>query len=153
VLAVESGIVDIPILDQTSGAITLTTDEEKKVPLTQPVIIYPDHMMQVAAFFCLPVDPVKDLDVSILRDNMLAPELGISNAEVDNSRIRYVEGTRALTELSTLVDQGAFRAVIVQFPPSVKRILDITDLGRTMPKKSFLMITEPDPHLILSALR
>jgi hypothetical protein len=54
VLAVESGIVDIPILDQTSGAITLTTDEEKKVPLTQPVIIFPAHMMQGAAFFaCL----------------------------------------------------------------------------------------------------
>jgi hypothetical protein len=210
VLALESGIKDIPILYQTSGAITLTADAEKRVPLSQPVILYPDHMMQVAPFYCLladlngmddddflqrllksfnirvardaadasPVaerefglylsgqwyhmtvitgtwffaDPVKDLDVSILRDNMLAPVLGISNTDEDNSRIRYVEGTRALVELSTLVDQGAFKAVVVQFPPSVKRILDITDLGRTMPEKSFLMITEPDPHLILSAL-
>ena len=137
VLVLKSGIDDIPILDQTSGAITLTTDEEKRVPLTQPVILYPDHTMQVAPFYRLLAD-LHDMD---------------DIAGEDNSPIRYVEGTRALTELSTLVDQGLFKAVIVQFPPSVKRILVITDLGRTMPEKSFLMITEPNPHLILSALR
>jgi hypothetical protein len=41
----------------------------------------------------------------------------------------------------------------VQIPPSVKRILDITDLGGTTPEESFLMITESNPQLILSALR
>lgn len=107
----------------------------------------------VADFNCLLADPVKDMNVSILRDYMLAPMHGISNAEEGNSRIRYVEGTRALTELSTLIEQGAFKEVIVQIPPSVKRILDITDLGRTMPEESFLMITESNPQLILSALR
>ena len=107
----------------------------------------------VADFNCLLADPVKDMNVSILRDYMLAPMHGISNAEEGNSRIRYVEGTRALTEFSTLIEQGAFKEVIVQIPPSVKRILDITDLDRTMPEKSFLMITEPDPQLNLTALR
>lgn len=55
VLAQKSGMNEIPILYQTSGAITLATDEAKRVPLIQPVILYPDHMMQVAPF-CLLAD-------------------------------------------------------------------------------------------------
>ncbi len=158
VVDLEREIDERPILYQTNAAITVTANADKRVPLNQPVFVYPDYMMQVAPVHCLLVhcllaDPVKEMDVSRLRDNMLLPVLGISNAEKGDPRIRYVEGTRALTELSTPIDQGAFKAVIVQFSPSVKRILDITDLGRTMPEKSFLMITEPDPQLNLSALR
>ena len=158
VVDLERELNERPILYQTNAAITVTANEDKRVPLNQPVFVYPDYMMQVAPVHCLLVncllaDPVKEVDVSRLRDNMLLPVLGISNAEEGDPRIRYFEGTRALTELSTPIDQGAFKAVIVQFSPSVKRILDITDLGRTMPEKSFLMITEPDPQLNLSALR
>ena len=158
VVDLERELNERPILYQTNAAITVTANEDKRVPLNQPVFVYPDYMMQVAPVHCLLVncllaDPVKEVDVSRLRDNMLLPVLGISNAEKGDPRIRYVEGTRALTELSTPIDQGAFKAVIVQFSPTVKRILDITDLGRTMPEKSFLMITEPDPQLNLSALR
>jgi hypothetical protein len=158
VVDLEREIHERPILYQTNAAITVTANEDKRVPLNQPVFVFPDYMMQVAPVHCLLVncllaDPVKEMDVSRLRDNMLLPVLGISNAEKGDPRIRYVEGTRALTELSTPIDQGAFKAVIVQFSPSVKRILDITDLDRTMPEKSFLMITEPDPQLNLTALR
>jgi len=158
VVDLERELNERPILYQTNAAITVTANEDKRVPLNQPVFVYPDYMMQVAPVHCLLVncllaDPVKEVDVRRLRDNMLLPVLGISNAEEGDPRIRYFEGTRALTELSTPIDQGAFKAVIVQFSPSVKRILDITDLGRTMPEKSFLMITEPDPQLNLSALR
>ncbi len=158
VVDLERELNERPILYQTNAAITVTANEDKRVPLNQPVFVYPDYMMQVAPVHCLLVncllaDPVKEVDVSRLRDNMLLPVLGISNAEEGDPRIRYFEGTRALTELSTPIDQGAFKAVIVQFSPTVKRILDITDLGRTMPEKSFLMITEPDPQLNLSALR
>lgn len=158
VVDLEREIDERPILYQTNAAITVTANADKRVPLNQPVFVYPDYMMQVAPVHCLLVncllaDPVKEMDVSRLRDNMLLPVLGISNAEKGDPRIRYVEGTRALTELSTPIDQGAFKAVIVQFSPSVKRILDITDLDRTMPEKSFLMITEPDPQLNLTALR
>lgn len=158
VVDLERELNERPILYQTNAAITVTANEDKRVPLNQPVFVYPDYMMQVAPVHCLLVncllaDPVKEMDVSRLRDNMLLPVLGISNAEEGDPRIRYFEGTRALTELSTPIDQGAFKAVIVQFSPTVKRILDITDLDRTMPEKSFLMITEPDPQLNLSALR
>ena len=158
VVDLERELNERPILYQTNAAITVTANEDKRVPLNQPVFVYPDYMMQVAPVHCLLVncllaDPVKEVDVSRLRDNMLLPVLGISNAEKGDPRIRYVEGTRALTELSTPIDQGAFKAVIVQFSPTVKRILDITDLDRTMPEKSFLMITEPDPQLNLTALR
>ncbi len=158
VVDLEREIDERPILYQTNAAITVTANADKRVPLNQPVFVYPDYMMQVAPVHCLLVncllaDPVNEMDVSRLRDNMLLPVLGISNAEKGDPRIRYVEGTRALTELSTPIDQGAFKAVIVQFSPSVKRILDITDLDRTMPEKSFLMITEPDPQLNLTALR
>ena len=168
VVDLERELNERPILYQTNAAITVTANADKRVPLNQPVFVYPDYMMQVAPVHCLLVncllvncllvncllaDPVKEVDVSRLRDNMLLPVLGISNAEEGDPRIRYFEGTRALTELSTPIDQGAFKAVIVQFSPTVKRILDITDLGRTMPEKSFLMITEPDPQLNLSALR
>ena len=158
VVDLERELNERPILYQTNAAITVTANADKRVPLNQPVFVYPDYMMQVAPVHCLLVncllaDPVKEVDVSRLRDNMLLPVLGISNAEKGDPRIRYFEGTRALTELSTPIDQGAFKAVIVQFSPSVKRILDITDLDRTMPEKSFLMITEPDPQLNLTALR
>jgi hypothetical protein len=93
VLALESGINERPILNQTNAAIIPTRGEDKRVPLSQPIFVYLDHMMQVAPFNCLLADPLKDLDVSIPRDNMLAPVLEISNAEQANSHIRFVEGT------------------------------------------------------------
>lgn len=94
------------------------------------------HMTAIAGtwFFA---DPVKDLDISILRDNMLNPVLGIEDCAQRGKRLDYIDGNQNLQVISELVDVGRYQAAIVLFPPTVKRILEIAEMGRTMPELSF----------------
>ena len=79
-------------------------------------------------------DPVKGLDVSILRDRILGPILGIGDPRTD-SRIRFVGGIRGLSELERLVDSGAAVAFSM-YPTSIRELFEVADAGLLMPPKS-----------------
>jgi len=80
-------------------------------------------------------DPVKQLDVSILQDNLLHPILGIGDPRTDK-RIDFVGGIRGLKYLSDSVDSGEMAVAFSMFPTTMEDLMDIADAGAIMPPKS-----------------
>lgn len=80
-------------------------------------------------------DPVRDLDVSVLQDTVLAPLLGIEDPRTD-SRIRFIGGIRGLEELVRLVDEKPGRIAFAMYPTSMEELLAVADAGLLMPPKS-----------------
>ena len=80
-------------------------------------------------------DCVKDLDVSLLQDYLLAPILGIGDPKTDK-RIDFVGGLRGLEELKRRVDSGEMRMALALYPVTMNQIMDIADNGKIMPPKA-----------------
>ena len=79
-------------------------------------------------------DPVGQLDVTILQENLLAPILNIGDPRTD-TRISFIGGIRGLGELVRLVDNGA-AAAFAMYPTTTDDLMDIADAGKIMPPKS-----------------
>lgn len=80
-------------------------------------------------------NPIDQLDVSILQDNLLAPILGIHDPRTDN-RIQFVGGIRGLGWLEELVNRGKYRIAFSLYPTSIKQLMSVADAGEVMPPKS-----------------
>ena len=80
-------------------------------------------------------DPVAQLDVSILMNNLLVPVLGIGDPRKDK-RIDFVGGIRGLEELKRRVDSGEWQVAFGLFPTSIEDLMAIADAGKIMPPKS-----------------
>lgn len=80
-------------------------------------------------------NPVAQLDVSILQDNLLSPILGITDPRRDN-RIDFVGGIRGLKYLEDQVDNGNMSVAFSMFPTTIKDLMDVSDSGTVMPPKS-----------------
>nr|WP_294492426.1 DUF1015 family protein [uncultured Mediterraneibacter sp.] len=79
-------------------------------------------------------DPVRDLDVSVLQDQILAPVFGIQDPKTD-SRIRFIGGIRGLGALEEAADSSGGIAFSM-YPTSMEELLAVADAGRLMPPKS-----------------
>ncbi len=88
-------------------------------------------------------DPVGLLDVSILQDRLLGPVLGIDDPRTDE-RILFVGGIRGMIELERLVDSGEYTVAFSLYPTSMDQLMEIADMGKTMPPKSTWF--EPKPR-------
>ena len=88
-------------------------------------------------------DPVGLLDVSILQDRLLGPVLGIDDPRTDE-RILFVGGIRGMIELERLVDSGEYAVAFSLYPTSMDQLMEIADMGKTMPPKSTWF--EPKPR-------
>ena len=80
-------------------------------------------------------DPVAQLDVSILQNNLLQPVLGIGDPRTDK-RIDFVGGIRGLQSLADRVDSGEMAVAFSMFPTTMEDLMDIADAGAIMPPKS-----------------
>ena len=80
-------------------------------------------------------DPVAQLDVSILQNNLLQPILGIGDPRTDK-RIDFVGGIRGLQSLADRVDSGEMAVAFSMFPTTMEDLMDIADAGAIMPPKS-----------------
>ena len=79
-------------------------------------------------------DPVKELDVSILQDQLLAPVLGIGDPRTDK-RIDFIGGIRGLKELERRVSED-MEIAFSMYPTSIEELLAVADAGLLMPPKS-----------------
>lgn len=79
-------------------------------------------------------DPVKGLDVSILKDHLLAPVLGIGDPRTDK-RIDFIGGIRGLKELERRVGED-MEVAFSMYPTSIEELLSVADAGLLMPPKS-----------------
>lgn len=81
------------------------------------------------------LDPVSELDVSILQDHVLGPILNIQDPRV-NSRIQFVGGIHGPEKLESLVDCQDFAAAFLLYPTGIDQLKRVADAGRMMPPKS-----------------
>lgn len=79
-------------------------------------------------------DPVKDLDVALLQDNLLEPVLGILDPKSDE-RIDFVGGIRGLAELERRVKTDC-KAAFAMYPTDIHELFAVADAGKLMPPKS-----------------
>jgi uncharacterized protein (DUF1015 family) len=79
-------------------------------------------------------DPIRALDVAILQNNLLAPQLGITDPRTDN-RIDFVGGIHGLEELEKRVNAG-WMVAFVLFPATLDQLFTVADAGLVMPPKS-----------------
>ncbi len=86
-------------------------------------------------------DPVGQLDVSILQNNVLKPILGIDNPKTSD-RIDFIGGIRGLKELEkrALTDM---ELAFAMHPTTIEDLMSIADAGEIMPPKSTWF--EPKP--------
>lgn len=79
-------------------------------------------------------DPVKNLDVSLLQEELLGPVLGIQDPKTD-ARIDFVGGIRGLDELERRVDTDC-AAAFAMYPTAISELFAVADAGLLMPPKS-----------------
>lgn len=89
-----------------------------------------------------PDDPVDQLDVSILQNNLLKPILGIDDPR-KSKRIKFVGGIRGLRELERRADTD-MKVSFSMYATTTDDIMDIADSGKIMPPKSTWF--EPKPR-------
>ena len=95
------------------------------------------------AWYCLSIkselipqdDPVGQLDVSLLANNLIDPILGISDPRRDK-RIDFVGGIRGLQELEKRVNSGEMAVAFSLYPTSLHQLMAVADAGEVMPPKS-----------------
>jgi len=85
-------------------------------------------------------DVIKNLDVSILHDNLIEPVLGISMPQKDQ-RIDFIGGIRGLAEIERRVDkiEKETKKLAVGFslyPTKIDELMRVADAGKIMPAKS-----------------
>lgn len=79
-------------------------------------------------------DPVAQLDVSILQNNLLDPVLNIKNPKNDD-RIDFIGGIRGLDELERRANDD-MQIAFAMFPTTVDDLMSIADADKIMPPKS-----------------
>lgn len=80
-------------------------------------------------------DPIGQLDVTILQENLLHPLLCIGDQRTDK-RIDFVGGIRGLAELERRVNSGDMAIAFSLFPVTTEQLFAIADSGQVMPPKS-----------------
>lgn len=80
-------------------------------------------------------NPVDNLDVKVLQDNLLDAILGIKDVRTDK-RIDFVGGARGTKELERLVDSKRAAVAFALYPTSIDDLLLVSDAGEIMPPKS-----------------
>jgi uncharacterized protein (DUF1015 family) len=83
----------------------------------------------------VPADPVGQLDVSLLADQLIEPVLGISDPRRDK-RIDFVGGIRGLAELERRVDSGEMTVAFSLYPTRLDQLMAVADANEVMPPKS-----------------
>ena len=81
-----------------------------------------------------PGDPVAQLDVSILQNNLLGPVLGIEDPRVDK-RIDFVGGIRGLEELEKRCRED-MKVAFAVYPVDIEDLIGVADADMVMPPKS-----------------
>ena len=91
--------------------------------------------------------PVKNLDVSVLQDKVLAPVLGIHDARKD-PRLDYVTGDSGIDGLLQRCREG-WQLGIACFPTAMAELMAVANAGEVMPPKSTCFDPKPRSGLFV----
>ena len=100
--------------------------------------MYQDHQwyrLNIQAERIPQADPVGQLNVSLLNNNLIEPVLGIQDPRRDK-RIDFVGGIRGLDELAKRVDSGEMQVAFSLYPTRMEDLMAVADANEVMPPKS-----------------
>ncbi|NNF95664.1 MAG: DUF1015 domain-containing protein [Halobacteria archaeon] len=100
--------------------------------------MYLDHQwyrLNIKAERIPQADPVGQLDVSLLQNNLIEPVLGIQDPRRDK-RIDFIGGIRGLRELEKRVDSGEMQVAFSLYPTRMEDLMAVADANKIMPPKS-----------------
>lgn len=80
-------------------------------------------------------DPVGQLDVTILQNNLLDPILGIKDPRIDK-RIDFIPGVKGFSALENPVLKRKAMVAFSLYPVTMDQLFAISDMGEVMPPKS-----------------
>ena len=80
-------------------------------------------------------NPIDQLDVSLLQNQVLAPILGIDDPRT-SKRVDFIGGIRGTAELEKRVNDGEAVVAFSMYPTTVEQLMTIADAHAIMPPKS-----------------
>jgi len=80
-------------------------------------------------------NPVDNLDVSIVQNDILDSILQISDSTTD-TRLSFAGGLTPIEELVKKVDDGVFDILLTLYPTSISELFNVANAGEVMPPKS-----------------
>jgi uncharacterized protein (DUF1015 family) len=95
-------------------------------------------------------DPVSELDVSILHQRILQPELGLEDELVEAER--HLSYTRDLEAVLERLESGTAQAGFLLRPPAVSDVVAVARAGRVMPQKSTYFYPKPASGIVFNPL-
>jgi uncharacterized protein (DUF1015 family) len=95
-------------------------------------------------------DPVSRLDVSVLHEEILQRELGLTPAELEQER--YLTYSRDVDGVLSRVETGAAQAGFLLRPPAVRDVVEVARAGRVMPQKSTYFFPKPASGIVFNPL-
>jgi uncharacterized protein (DUF1015 family) len=95
-------------------------------------------------------DPVSELDVSILHQRILQPELGLEDELVEAER--HLSYTRDLEVVLERVENGTAQAGFLLRPPAVSDVVAVARAGQVMPQKSTYFYPKPASGIVFNPL-
>ncbi|BAP86468.1 hypothetical protein LOOC260_119620 [Paucilactobacillus hokkaidonensis JCM 18461] len=135
-------VLNVPIPDNFLAILAKKYDVE---PLIQPH--KPQKQGQVSMYWSnqwfeltplqvvKQVDPVEELDVSLLQHNILEDIFGLHDL-AHEKRIAFVGGIEGLSKLQSLVDSGEYSIAFAMYPTKMNQLLAVADNHELMPAKS-----------------
>lgn len=98
-----------------------------------------------------PENPVEQLDVSILQNNLLRPILGVEDPR-KSKRIKFIGGIRGLKELERRANKD-MKISFSMYATTIDDIMSIADSGKIMPPKSTWFEPKPRSGLFVHKLK
>src|SRR5712691_2840524 len=95
-------------------------------------------------------DPVSQLDVSVLHNEILERELGLEPTDAEQER--YLSYSRDLGGLLDRVETGAGQAAFLLRPPAVSDVVEVARAGQVMPQKSTYFFPKPASGIVFNPL-
>jgi uncharacterized protein (DUF1015 family) len=111
---------------------------------------------QVGGFYTVDIDrpatadPVSRLDVSVLHEEILQRELGLTPAELEQER--YLSYSRDVETVLKRVETGAAQAAFLLRPPAVSDVVEVANAGKVMPQKSTYFYPKPASGIVFNPL-
>jgi uncharacterized protein (DUF1015 family) len=95
-------------------------------------------------------DPVENLDVTVLHEEIFEAELGLHEGVLESER--HLSYSRDAATVLRAVETGAAQAAFLLRPPTVADVLAVARVGRVMPQKSTFFYPKPLCGIALNPL-
>ena len=133
-----NGLTPAKLLAKLEKIFKISDTQNPKPAVKHQMCLYMEGQWRNLEFlpkFVKSKDPIKNLDVSLLQEKVLAPVFGIDDPRT-SKKIHFVGGIRGTAELEKLVNSKEYACAFSMFPTSIEDLMAVADKDGIMPPKS-----------------